>query len=124
MPATYTIDAKQGLVFTKGSGTLSDEDLLENLGRLVADSEFQSEFKQIADLRDVTALHLSTDGLKELAKKAPFGGGSRRAIVVNSPLAQGMARIYQSLLEDDSVEVKVFKDYGQACGWLGISPAS
>jgi hypothetical protein len=122
MSATYTIDLKRGIVLSKAVGKLLGADLLENLTRLSADPDFRSDLNQMADFREVTALEISTDDMKELAAKTPFGAGSRRAIVVNSQLAYGLSKIYRSMVEGESTEIKVFKDYSQACQWLGISP--
>jgi len=122
MPATYTIDVKRGLVFSKAQGKLNDADLVDHSKRVAADPEFKSDFNQLADFREVTSLEISTETIKEIAADSPYGKGSRRAIVVNSPLAYGLSRIYRAMVDDQGSEIKVFKDYNQACQWLGISP--
>ena len=47
-------------------------------------------------------------------------GSVRKAIVALSPVAYGMARMYQTMMDGSPVEVEVFRDLQEARRWLGV----
>jgi len=107
-------------VLVRAWGTLTDEELAENSRTLRDDPRFQPDFSQLADLRGVTLLTATRTGIRYLAQINPFGAGARRAIVVGSEVAFGMARMYDLTRADALDEVEVFRDLPDALDWLGL----
>ena len=54
-----------------------------------------ADFHQLVDLRDVTNVHLTASGIRELVSLNPFGAGAQPPVVVTNSVAFGMARMYQ-----------------------------
>jgi hypothetical protein len=122
VPAAYTIDPNQRVVYSRAWGILTDGDLLGHQSRLKADPAFDPSFNQLFDFRTVTEARLTSDGVHHLARRNAFGLHSRRAFVVLSPEMYGMMRMFEILTSDDPDELRVqFSDLAEAYRWLGIT---
>jgi hypothetical protein len=123
MPISYRIDSERGLVITTASGVLTDDDILELKRRLAADPEFKMGMRELSDVRAVTDLQVSTEGVRRMAAmdESPSSARSshKLAIVAGSDATFGMARMYQMFTESNQPHVAVFKDYDRARRWLG-----
>ncbi len=122
MPVTYTIDVAARTVFVSAVDPLTDEDLLAGQAALRADPFFHPDFRQLFDLRQVTAVNrISSNVLRALAAHSAFGPPARRALVVSpEPSAYGLARMFGALVDGKGGEVMVFRDLGDARRWLGL----
>jgi hypothetical protein len=123
MPGSYAIDTGRSLVLSRGWGVLTDGELLAHVRALAIDQRFAPHFCQLADLRDVTTFEVSSATIRAMASLNPFGVGARRALVVGSDVAFGMARMYQ-ILRDESPDVfEIFREIVPALDWLGLADA-
>ncbi len=57
------------------------------------------------------------------AQRNPFRTDSRRAVVVASDEAFGMARMYGSYSDSAPDQFRVFRELGSALEWVGLDPA-
>ncbi|MEO8201142.1 MAG: hypothetical protein ABI679_11520 [Gemmatimonadota bacterium] len=121
MPGAYNIDPHRHLVLSRGWGVVTNDDFMVHARELTEDPRFQPTFSQLSDLRDAERLELDTFTVRRLAAISPFGAGSRRALVVSSDLAFGMARMFQTLREGNGEELQVFRDIDAALDWLGLA---
>lgn len=124
MAADYRIDRIRECVFSNASGFLTDEDLLGHQRRLMRDADFRSHLNQLWDLHDLDRIDISANAIRTLARNNPFGNGSRRALVVDSPLSYGLARMFQVYADESPDEVEIFKDHGTAIDWLEAGETS
>ncbi len=76
---------------------------------------------QLADLRAVEDYELRIETLRQLASLSPFGAGSRRAIVVGSVAAYGLARMFQVLREGSPDVLRIFRNMEAALEWLELA---
>ena len=120
MPCSYIIDLPRSLVLSRGWGVLTDGELLAHVRALTVDPRFVGNFHQLADLRDVADVEVSSSTIREMARLNPYGDGSRRAVVVTSDVLFGMARMYQILRDEPSDELEVFRKLDDALRWLEI----
>lgn len=127
MPIRYVIDTKNELIRTTASGVLTDADLVQFKRALAADPLFHAGLREISDVRAVTDLSVTSDGVRELVKQdanqALRRNVHRLAIVTGHDLTFGTARMYQGLTSQNMPGVGVFKDYDQAVRWLGAEAA-
>jgi hypothetical protein len=121
MPGMYTVDPERRLVLSRGWGVVTGEELLGHARTLAADPRFESSFRQLADLRDVTGLDFGLPTVREIARINPFGTGARRAIIIGNDLAYGVIQMYQMLRDRTTQEVFVFRELEPALEWLGLS---
>jgi hypothetical protein len=88
----------------------------------IADPAFQPGFGFLSDRRAVRE-PASTRFIRDLARYASerrdVFTGVRWAVVVDTPVGYGMARMGKALVSDDlRMEVEIFRDLSQAVEWL------
>ena len=129
MPVLHKIDDDAKLITTIWSGDAVDSELLDALAKYhqnIKSLPQYASYNEILDFSGANNFLLSSDGIKKLAQMAslndPQGVKAKLAIVVNKPIAFGLARmyeIYRSLLPSGSKEVRVFKNYQDCLQWIG-----
>jgi hypothetical protein len=120
VPIEYVI--RDGLVQARVLGVLDDASLTSYVERLLADPQYSTELPVLFDSTGATALELSGAGVRDataVVRETPKRPSARVALIVSSPAAYGMARMY-GLFRD--VEVSVFEDRELALAWLAETP--
>ena len=123
MPAEYHIDKKSNAVFSKAWGTLSDSDLLEHQRLITNDPAFTPDLNQLFNLMEVARIALTSEGIRLLASRDPFGMDAKRAFVIAPGAMEvfGMMRMFQILTDEHPDELRVqFDHIGEARSWLGL----
>ena len=123
MPSAYILDESRSLLLSRAWGVFTDQDLLTHHTAFTRDPRFRPGFNQLADLRDVTSLAVTSAGVRQQVRETPFGAGSRRALVVGSDVAFGMARMFQILQDESVADVEIFRELDDALAWLGLTDA-
>lgn len=122
MPITYQIDAARGLVLTTATGDLTDADVLGLKARLLADPGWSPGMRELADVRTISRLEVTAEGVRRMAGHDSAVGPAMRAyrlaIVVPRDEVFGVARMYQMLTESAVPHVGVFRDLAKAEEWL------
>ncbi len=121
MPFSYSIDAANRLVTSRGWGIVTGAEIMEHQDRLANDPAFRSEYSQLADLTAATAIEVDGDAVRALAKRDFFSATSRRALVVLMPHAVGLGRMYEAYhsLAGAREQFQVFSSCQEALLWLG-----
>lgn len=120
MPFTYAVDAATDTVRTTAHGLIRFDDLAAHLHALV--DAGVGRIPQLIDARD--AQHdLSVTDIRRLVElvshlQAAHGFRHRTALVVSTPVDFGMARMYGALAQKVDPDFAVFRDLGEAEGWL------
>lgn len=120
VPAAYEIDQSRRLVVSHAWGVLSDVDVREHYAQIRADPAFDPSYRQLADLRAVTEIAVSSVTVAETARTLVFAPGVRRAFIAPQDLHFGMARMFGTYGEASGQDVRVFRDVGAAQEWLGL----
>ena len=123
MPASYRIDKSLGLVFTKGEGVLTGQDILTHELRLREDPDFDPSYNQLIDLREVIEFAASAAEMRTISTYHIFNEKSRRAIVAEKDANFAMARMYEMFREAEPDRIKVFREMAEARRWLGLDEA-
>ncbi len=119
MPAFYKIDKERKLVMTTYSGVLTLAEALGHQEKLPKDPDFDPSFSQLFDVTHVTDVQLTAEDVRRLARTSVFSPDSRRAIVVDSDLKFGLARMFE-VLRDTMGEkgIRVFRNLEDALDWI------
>jgi hypothetical protein len=120
MPAKYIIDVPHRVVFSKGTGVFTQADFLDHMARMKVEPDFDPDFSQLVDCREITLMDLKNDQVRDLASQTIFSVNSRRAFVVSSELHFGLGRMFAAYRELAGQQVAVFKDVPSALTWLNL----
>lgn len=127
MPITYTIHRELGLVVTRFTGHVADEEFVELYRTLLQDDDYALGTNELADLRAVEDLDLSAGALRRVealtAKRyAGSPAGFRTAIIAPRDQAYGIGRMYEVFAEEGPENVRVCRDPADALEWLELDP--
>ena len=128
MPAKHYIDEHNRLIVTTWHGEASDSELIEAIieyqNKIKSHPDYVS-YNEILDLSKVEGVALTTDGLKQLGRTASKTDHkevtTRLAIIVQSSLLYGLARMYEAyrnLIPSSNKEIRIFKDEQAATKWV------
>ena len=125
MPITFQIDHERRIVFARGLGILSDEDVFD-YQQGVWSREDTRGYSEMMDMRAVEQIALpSMDRVRDLANLSAEmdagSKGSKFAIVASSDLAFGLGRMYEAyrgMNPRSGKEVRVFRSPEDALKWL------
>jgi len=124
MPLSIRIDPDARVVWIRGSGNLTQAEILEALAGMVGDPLFEPGCPQLCDLRDVAGVEAAGEELRAVAAEAAaLGsrlGSGKLAVVAGHPVVYGLSRMYEVFTEDLDIEVQTFRDRDEAMKWLGI----
>jgi hypothetical protein len=126
MPLTFHVDKTNGVIRSRGSGTLTMADLLTYFAESRADPDYEPTMHRVMDLREVTQLP-SSDDVRSMATfartKAPVET-ARMAIIATSDLAFGVSMMFKGFVGYGE-RLVVVRDESEAMDWLksGIHPA-
>ena len=128
MAATHHIDNKNKLIITSWNGEPSATEFIETLRKYQTEIKSNSEYidyDELLDLGEIKGFKISSDNLRMLGNIAAFsdkpGVHNKLAIVAESQLAYGLARmyeIYRSLNSNSNKTIRVFKDKPEAIAWV------
>ncbi|HVP71478.1 MAG TPA: hypothetical protein VMS45_09135 [Gemmatimonadaceae bacterium] len=120
MPADYKLDLDKRMVFARGWGVLTADDLLDWQKRIRSDPEFEPSFRMLIDFTDVTEAAFDANTIQQLASIQTFLHTTKRAIVAPALEHFGIARMFQILLGEEGELVEVFREVPPARKWLGL----
>jgi len=120
MAFRYRIVPGLEVFFMEIEGDVSGEEMRAYIEALHADPLYHAELGGLIDARRITSLPAS-DELRELARLAPDGGPSRRtrrAVLVDSDVARGLARMLEAYSAEGPTEYRPFRRHEDALQWL------
>ena len=128
MPAYHTIDHTSKLIVTTWTGEVTDAEFFEALKKYqdeIQRNQNFSGYNEVLDLTNIASINLSSEGIEHLAERASLTDTDsyhrRFAIIVGSPLAYGLARmyaIYRGLIKSRTKTLRVFNDRKKAFEWV------
>ena len=122
VPCRYVLDKERRLVISTGWDRLTFAEAKAHDDQLLSDPDFSPEFNQLIDATAVTAMDMSIDEAKMLARRSIVSPTSRRAFVATNPAIFGMGRLVATHDEivREQEEAGVFYDRDAALKWLGL----
>lgn len=119
MQVEREIDSAARIAILRVRGTLEDRDLLGLAEELEKPPEVPADYSLLIDLREASGRSVSSAGVRALVeRRLVLSPASRRAVVVPSDLGFGMARMYESLRQEQGGGTRPFRDYDEARRWL------
>jgi hypothetical protein len=124
MMDVYMIEG-DALVVGRPKGIL-DAETAARIVELIEIKEVETEtgFNRFCDLSRLDAIHLSFAEIRTLAERRslfnPNNVRVKSAFLATNPLASGIARMYELLLNSPRIEVRVFSELDAAAEWLAV----
>ncbi len=119
MPARHAIDQAHAIVTSTGWGVLTRQDLIDQTQRVLADPEFNPNYRQLWDLSAVTEFTTSFADMMTLAEVDVFAPTARRAVFAPNNAIFGIARMFEMLREAHGEKgIRVFRDRASAMRWI------
>jgi hypothetical protein len=124
MPMQIHIDKKRGLITTRASGNVCDEDFAAMEDLFERSPEFSRKFARICDLTAATAMNVSEALMKKWAEDPVMDRIAPHAIVCTDPVV--MSSVLQFIKESriHSRDASVFPTFDQAEQWIRESDES
>jgi hypothetical protein len=123
MSVDYLIDIDRRVVFTVAIDLFAVTDAVRHMTRLQADPDFSPSFNQIADFRAVTEVRLSGLDVLDLSRQTVFTRDARRALVIDKPLAFGLARMFATLRGlSGEQHLTIVRALDEAARWTRVDP--
>jgi hypothetical protein len=118
----FDIDVEKRVESTRFRKKVAVADIRSYTERLRAHSEFNPDFSEIVDLREVQDLGLKAADFLKLADEIDcFSGGAWRAFVVHNSVQDHAARMHRILRPKGNT--KIFFSLEEARAWIGSRPA-
>jgi hypothetical protein len=115
---TYCIDSSSRLVSVRFTANLAFSDIVNYATRLRSDPQFEPDFAEVVDLREVVAVDLDSQDLVQLADQVdPFASESRRAFVIRNE-AQARTVGLHRMLRLAGIRVRIFTSMDEARSWI------
>jgi len=122
VPISYRIDKSLNAIFTTGSGTVTDADLISHAQRITRAPDVPSGAIALVDFTNVQEDSVSADGVRQVAEIYRARTYTpRTAFVAEADTIYGMSRMFEMLRSDSEEEIRVFRDIGEAKSWLGLA---
>jgi hypothetical protein len=119
MPFSYKIDKERKIVMSTGYGVFVLADALAHQEKLSKDPDFDPSFCQLMDFTHVTKLDLRAEDVRRLAQASIFSRDSRRAILVTSDAAFGLARMFEIVRSTFGERgIQTFRNLDHALDWV------
>ena len=124
MPFWFRIDRSRRLLLAYADGELTVPEIQSVLQVALEHPGFEAGLRQLCDLRKLRELRGS---FKELLRLAEYGRkfaerlqGGRLALVAERDSVYGMLRMYQAVMDDAPLEIRVFREMHEATSWLEV----
>ncbi|MGD2068996.1 MAG: hypothetical protein PVI57_10020 [Gemmatimonadota bacterium] len=123
----YTLHRDLNLLATRFSGAVTDDEFIELYRTIFDDPDYVLGTNELADLREVEDLQLSTEALRKVEyltrmKYGREGLSFRTALIAPSDSAFGVGRIYEVFASAGPEAVSVFRTATEAFAHLGVEP--
>ncbi len=125
MPLEVRVDLDRRLIQARGTGLVTDQDLLGYIKEYLEEDEL-SGCDEFFDLSEADLLDLTPSGLAKVAEAAAATDlqtiPTKIAVLVSEASGMGLSRMYQVLRQDQggSRSIRLFWDRGECLEWLGF----
>ena len=118
MPLEITIDSRNRLIMMRGSGVLTDSDLVQAHNECDTNPAADPSFVRICDLSAVTDVSISAESLDAWAASSVSNPPVRHAVICSAAPILKRVLEYVQLSRKQFREVSVFPTYDQASEWI------
>jgi len=123
MPFTYSIDAEQRFVQVTAHGRITPEEAFGTFDEVAAHPDFGRNMRVLSDHREletIVSVRFVKAFMGRIQAYRNLFRGSKWAFVESGAVRYGMARMASILSDPTVIELRAFRDVGEARVWLGV----
>ena len=122
MSFSIRVDPIRRVSYVRLSGAVMFDDLASAQRALAVEPAFDPTFPLLLDLRDADDVRLTRREMQSLAGVSALAPSTRRAILVGGPGVLGMARVYETIRENETATdvVRTCQTIEEAVAWLMV----
>ena len=125
MPYSYQIDPHTGAIFSRGTGVVTAQDMLDGLSELFSEGAFSTPYRELFDMRAAERFKVYVQDARQILALSqthmPKVRAARIALLTSQDHIFGIGRMIEILSESLPIQVKPFRDEQEARRWLGLS---
>lgn len=124
MRITFKVIPEKNYFISLWQGDITDSEMLDSYMDFYQSQEWKPGFNELADLREIGISDISSAGLRQLAEyvnsfyREQNITETKTAVISVDPYPDGMAQLYNSLIEESPERIAVFNDPSQAELWF------
>lgn len=121
MPVSYRMDPATGFIHTRCVGHVTLDEVLDHFGQLENDERLPERLNVLLDETELTSVpdsdgvRTASQAIAALKERVHWGAC---ALVVDSEVHFGMARVFEAMVEGLFDRTWVFRDRDEALRWL------
>lgn len=121
MPVDIKLDLKNKIVYSKGTGKITNADIVEYPEKLKTFPDFKPDFHHLFDLKEVEEIKVKTKMIYEVIQISIFSPMSKRAIIARSSNYFNILRMYELINDPRKKRVQIFQTVKEAYKWISSS---
>lgn len=118
MPVDIKLDLKNKIVYSKGTGKITNADIVEYPSKLKTFPDFTPDFHHLFDLKEVEEIKVKTKMIYEVIQISIFSPTSKRAIIAHSSNYFNILRMYELINDPRKKRVQIFQTVKEAYKWI------
>lgn len=122
MPVTIKIDTNRKIAVIKATGLVTGDEMLAGDRELYSHPDWRNGYGVLADFTEVERLELPNDAVARLVtsnlRNNHLFDRSKMAVAAGKDLVFGLARMWDILAEDLTMQRGIFRDVDSAMDWL------
>ena len=124
MPLKYKIFSDLKIVYVRGTGKVTADEIMTTGSKIFANSEWINGFNILLDYREISELGVKTEDIENIVdqdkRNEYLFDKSKCAIVADSDLVFGLSRMWEAYSEDTKIKAMVFRNIEDSLRWLGM----
>lgn len=124
MPIRTRYDEALGTFFVTIEGDVTEEELVRFAKETAPDPALPQGRRELIDLRKTSATGIPSRALRSVAEAFgahdQFPERTRVAMVASEDWIFGLSRMYQAYRDESKLQLRVFRDMGEARRWLEL----
>lgn len=122
MSVSVRIQRQAGLVCTRFSGQVTDDDVRQQIELIAAGAPYEGKFSAITDFTHVERFDVTTEMIRSVAAQPSPLSAAKRVIVAPGEVQYGVSRMFQALSQHTRPDITVVRSLTEACAILDLSP--
>ena len=124
MPLKYKIFSDLKIVYVRGTGKVTADEIMTTGAKIFANSKWINGFNILLDYREISELGVKSEDIENIVdqdkRNEYLFDQSKCAIVADNDLVFGLSRMWEAYSEDTKIKAMVFRNIEDSLRWLDM----